>query len=99
MQLDDDDFDESTSSWPRIHRRSSMSVISAAARRKKEEVIVPGGLCTIKRVHLADPACDIGVSVWLGRGPQRGLRAPQRPPSGIGPALLVEVHHDPRLVY
>ena len=79
-----------------MNRRGSFG---SATRKKREDVVVPGGICTIKRVHLDDPACDIGVSVWLGRGPQRGLPAPQRPPTGLGPALLVEVHQDSRWVF
>ncbi|XP_050730804.1 uncharacterized protein LOC127005735, partial [Eriocheir sinensis] len=63
--------------------------------RAREE-LSPGVVCTIKRVHLGDPACDLGVSVWRGRGPQRGLQGPQRPPPGTGPALLVEASSDGR---
>ncbi|XP_071550230.1 uncharacterized protein [Panulirus ornatus] len=74
-------------------RRSSSGagVGSSLGRRgRRREELSPGVVCTIKRVHLGDPACDLGVSVWRGRGPQRGLQGPQRPPCGTGPALLVE---------
>ncbi|XP_063844765.1 uncharacterized protein LOC135091241 isoform X3 [Scylla paramamosain] len=63
--------------------------------RPRDE-ISPGVVCTIKRIHLGDPACDLGVSVWRGRGPQRGLQGPQRPPAGTGPALLVEASQNGR---
>ena len=62
----------------------------AGRKGRSKDEISPGIVCTIKRVHLGDPACDLGVSVWRGRGPQRGLQGPQRPPPGTGPALLVE---------
>ncbi|XP_066960261.1 uncharacterized protein [Macrobrachium rosenbergii] len=83
---DDEDVDDTGSP---IRRGGGASAGARRGARRREE-LSPGAVCTIKRVHLGDPACDLGVSVWRGRGPQRGLQAPQRPPSAIGPALLVE---------
>ncbi|KAK3867804.1 hypothetical protein Pcinc_026764 [Petrolisthes cinctipes] len=91
---DEDDGDDVYSGGRRSSSvPGSLSSPPWAGRRGRgggKDEISPGVVCTIKRVHLGDPACDLGVSVWRGRGPQRGLQGPQRPPCGTGPALLVE---------
>ncbi|XP_042878933.1 uncharacterized protein LOC122257602 isoform X1 [Penaeus japonicus] len=92
-QDDEEEADDAYGSGSPGRRTSGVGGVGggAAGRRgRRREELTPGAVCTIKRVHLGDPACDLGVSVWLGRGPQRGLQAPQRPPCGVGPALLVE---------
>nr|XP_045610433.1 uncharacterized protein LOC123765752 [Procambarus clarkii] len=93
---DEDEESEAQRGASPVRRRSSNALGGGSSspgrhggRRRREE-LSPGLVCTIKRVHLRDPACDLGVSVWRGRGPQRGLQGPQRPPVGTGPALLVE---------
>ncbi|KAK8735909.1 hypothetical protein OTU49_005117, partial [Cherax quadricarinatus] len=96
--VEEDEEAEEASHGGSLTRRSSSSSggggggSSSPCRRggRRREELSPGAVCTIKRVHLCDPACDLGVSVWRGRGPQRGLQGPQRPPTATGPALLVE---------
>ncbi|XP_042204905.1 uncharacterized protein LOC121854353 [Homarus americanus] len=89
---DEDEADDVYHGGSPGRRSSSAMGMGSAGRRgaRRREELSPGVVCTIKRVHLGDPACDLGVSVWRGRGPKRGLQGPQRPPVGTGPALLVE---------
>ncbi|XP_063844762.1 uncharacterized protein LOC135091241 isoform X1 [Scylla paramamosain] len=89
--------DEGSDSGSPGRRGSSVGGGTGMGRKgRPRDEISPGVVCTIKRIHLGDPACDLGVSVWRGRGPQRGLQGPQRPPAGTGPALLVEASQNGR---
>ncbi|KAF2367266.1 hypothetical protein FHG87_001975 [Trinorchestia longiramus] len=83
-----DDADE-TESVSRLAHLGSPS----HSRRRRSGDLLAGAVCTMKRVHLQDPACDLGICVWRGRGPREGLPAPHSPPTPLGPALLVEAVH------
>lgn len=87
FQCDDDESDSPT------HLGGRSGGTNSGRHHRKEEIAI-SGVCTLKRVHLFDPACDIGVSVWRGRGPQTGVRGHQKPPLGVGPALLLETRDE-----
>ncbi|XP_047735745.1 cell wall protein DAN4-like [Hyalella azteca] len=77
-------------SAPAATSRLSQLSSPVHVRRRRSGDLLAGTVCTMKRVHLHDPACDLGISVWRGRGPREGLPAPHSPPTPLGPALLVE---------